>query len=231
MIFFNREGQKITIEEWVDIYESYYFLGGEIFGRRITRNNQGSEYVEGKIEEILERGLVKEGLREDLTLIVAWKIGAIDHNSSVLLGGVIYKNEFNLKLKFSGQYGVIYANDIINYCLDNFDKLIELCNDPQQLYDDLYKNRGQGNGIGATYCISLLYFFTQGKWPIYDKFAHTAINAIINDVHPSEVVNYRAINDFPDYCNNYVEKIKDIFGEQKIPRKIDRALWVYGHFF
>jgi len=226
MIFYDRSDQEIDKKEWIKEFECYYFLGGLTYGHRVNIGNQGSKFIEEKIEQILHRGLQIN----DLPLVIAWKIGAINHPASEYQQNIIYKNQFDQNFQLKTHFGLMNAGNIINYCQNNFEEL--LANDnAENVFNELYNNRGKGNRFGIVYCLALLYFFTQGKWPIYDKYAHIALDAILSNRQPGELIRYNQINDWQDYYEKYVKKIKNIFGAQNIPRNLDRSLWVYGHFF
>lgn len=229
MTFYNRNNQKITQDEWVELYEPYYFLGGPTYGRSIPKRRQGSKFVEEKIEEILKKGLQQD----ELTLIVAWKIGAIDHKVSELKGEIIFLKNFDETFEFPDQYGrIIKAKEIIEYCQKKFSDITKKISNAELLYDDLEEHRGQKSYFGMVKLLALLYFFTQRHWPIYDQFAHRAVEAITADIKHDEPVGcYNQIGGFKEYREKYVEKIKNIFRKQDIGRNVDRALWVYGHFF
>ncbi|MFH1287225.1 MAG: hypothetical protein ABII25_00815 [bacterium] len=227
MAFYKTNNQEITqTEEWINLFQPYYYLDGPINGKRINRRNQGSRFVENEIEKILKRNLQSN----DLPLIIAWKIGAINHQISEYQQTINYKNNFDQNFQLQGRYGLINAGETVHYCQNNFEELI-LNNNTEKIFDLLYRNRGANNKFGLVYCLALLYFFTQGKWPIYDKYAHIALDAILLNRQPGELICYTQINSWRDYCEKYVDKIKNIFGVQNIPRNIDRSLWVYGHFY
>lgn len=226
-MFYNINKQEITKDKWVKEFEHFYFLNGLTYGSRITSKNQGSKFVEDKIEEILKNGLKSI----DIPLVNAWKIGAIDHKASELQRDIIYKNNFDKNFEFPDQYGhKIRAGYIINYCQHNFDYLIKISDEAEHLYNVLFQNRGLKSWFGEVKCFSLLYFFTRGTWPIYDKFAHVALNAISSNKLPGDVVPYKQVTTWSGY-QRYADKIDNLFGSKNIPREIDRSLWVYGHFF
>lgn len=91
------------------------------------------------------------------------------------------------------------------------------------------------------YIITLLYFISHGQYPIYDRFAWKAIQAICDDKKPGDVINAlelpakntRAFDTvFDTYMIPYIEKLKSVFGATyQESRDVDRALWVYGHKF
>lgn len=227
MVFYNRNGQEINQNEWINKFQPIYYLGGPTYDHHITRGNQGSKFVEDEIEKILKNGLNST----NIPLIIAWKIGAIDHHDSEQQKAIIYKNNFYQTSELKTRFGPIKTTDIIRYCRENFDDLINTIKDAERLFDLLYKNRGQNNRFGPVYCISLVYFFTQGAWPIYDRYAHTAIEAIFSGKLIGDTIPYRQINNWDDYQKYYVNKMEDLFDTKNIPREIDRSLWVYGHFF
>ncbi len=235
MIFYDQNKQKITQDKWVELFEPYYFLNGKIHGRRINQRNQGSKFVEDKIEEILKNGLSST----DIPLIIAWKVGAIDHKTSESERKIIFLKNFDKTFEFPDPYrGIIKSKKIIDYCQANFDSLIKLGDKAknskekaEELFNNLKHNVGEKNRFGIVKLLALLYFFTQRYWPIYDQFAHKAVNAIISDMKPHEHTNHIPFNDFSGYHEKYAEKIKEIFGRRDIERNIDRSLWVYGHFF
>lgn len=234
MTFYDQDNQKISQPKWVESFEPYYFLNGPTYGS-INRGRQGSKFVENEIEKILKNGLEAN----DIPFVIAWKIGAIDHKVSEFEQKIIFKKDFNKTFEFPDPYrGIIKAKKIIDYCQANFVNIIKLGDEAknsetkaEELFNNLKHNVGENNRFGFVKLLALLYFFTQRYWPIYDQFAHKAVNAIISDTKPDEHINYTSFNDFGKYNKKYVKKIKEIFGRQDIERGTDRSLWVYGHFF
>jgi hypothetical protein len=237
MTFYNLNNQKITQDEWIKLFEPYYFLGGPTLNQKINRRTQGSKFVEDEIEKILKNGLEAN----DIPFVIAWKIGAIDHKASEFEQKVIFKKDFDKTFEFPDPYkgsGVIKTKKIIDYCKENFDYLKGLGDEAknsfvkaEELFNNLKHNVGENNRFGFVKLLALLYFFTQRHWPIYDQFAHKAVSAIISNTKPHGHTDYMPLNDFDEYHKKYVEKIKEIFGRQDIERSTDRSLWVYGHFF
>lgn len=227
------KSKPLSWDEFVQEYEPMYFITSQ---NKLIRNKT-SLFVEKAIEKILINGLTPE----DLPLILAWKIGNIDHKASV--NEIVYKYNCNTTLEFKGLYGKpIKAKQLIEYINKNFSYLKELAkNNPYELFIKLCKNKVKY--FGATYIITLLYFLSDGVMPIYDKYAHIALLAIKDDIKPNQIVNgYKeiesSVNDeesrkkawrtYEDYCN----LLKEIVGEENYKdRSVDRALWVYGHAF
>ena len=88
--------------------------------------------------------------------------------------------------------------------------------------------------FGTVYIITVMYFLSKGKIPIYDQFAHKAIKAIHFEKKPKEIYVGSApskteIANAINMLDEYMWYLEKVFGTPHIPRDIDRALWVYGH--
>ena len=88
--------------------------------------------------------------------------------------------------------------------------------------------------LGAVYMITLIYFLSKGKYPIYDRFAHKAAEALCYGEIPSDVnvecaPDKTSVNKVIDMYNEYCGLLKKLFGTYSITREQDQALWVYGH--
>lgn len=224
MAFFDLNNNQINIQQFINTYEHYYYLNTPNVGRRITRRNKSNQFIENNIQNILIRGLNQN----DLIFVIAWKIGAIDHVQSN--NAIIYRQNFNNTLNFQTQFNIINVNHLVQYIINNFNQLINMVNNPQLLFQTIFQNRRHNSYFGLVYCLTLVYFFTQGQYPIYDKYAHIALHAYQNNIPPNNRIVYNQINDWLDY-NQYSNSLSNIFGNHNIPRNIDRSLWVYGHFF
>lgn len=84
------------------------------------------------------------------------------------------------------------------------------------------------------YLITIIFFMSKGKYPIYDKFAHKAAQAIRDNKNPSEV----SVKSAPDKTSvsavmrmydEYLCLLKDTIGTTELSREQDQSLWVYGH--
>ena len=250
------EISEISKEEFIKLYSDDYFLKmpGEGIVPYLSRN---SKRVECQIESILYNGIENAF---DLKMMLAWKIGKIKHRcseDSLKTGsGIVFakdwENEGNLAVR---RYGKVLD---INALYKNIEKVISAPKDCagedtasdeffQKLLDELKLNSSAG--IGTVYLITLLYFICHGKMvPIYDRFASMALSAIMGDTKPKPVsrweeteVDYIILPEknsekFSTVMSNemavYKEKIDCIFGDEYYEnRKIDQALWVYGHLF
>jgi hypothetical protein len=97
-------------------------------------------------------------------------------------------------------------------------------------------------GIGPVYAIAILFFFSKGKYPIYDRFARVAVKTIFgNDRHiprkgeSENLPNFDYQVDYPEYINQISIAHKKYYNKESIDylknRMVDQALWVYGHGF
>ncbi len=241
MKFYKPDGTKITEwKEFVEFYNSCYYLNGEkVKGASGKFVIQNSIYAEREIEKLIKKGIKNE---IDIVHILAWKIGKIKHKESDKNNKFEYCKDWANAEKFQIKlYGENFdVRGLINYIIDKKDSLIiESEKNPQSVIEKLKNN--SPDGIGTVYLITLLYFISKGTYPIYDRFAMMAVNAIIGDIKPGQTVKYEQLpgknsKNFPNvikkYEENYVVKLKNIFGDEyKNTRDIDRALWVYGHLF
>ena len=104
-------------------------------------------------------------------------------------------------------------------------------NNGKVLFDELVKT----TGLGPVYSSTLLFFKSKMEYPIYDKFASVALNAIVKNDDISVPQEYHYQNDpkaFWSVYKNYRSNLETVFGEDyKTDRSIDQALWAYGHYF
>ena len=233
--FYDYKGNEITIEEFIKYYSNIYYLDTE----QLNGIRKSSRFIENTIDDLLKKGINSE---KDVINILAWKLGKIRHRESENIKCFVYTSDWeNAKqydIKIYGKKVEIYK--FIKYIVSNINGLeIEANEYPQSVLDKL--NEKSPYGIGTVYMITLLYFISRGKYPIYDRFAMIAIDAITNGNKPDEFVKYKQLPSKKEKgfnklmnngMNNYIYKIEDVFGkEYQNNRDIDRALWVYGHLF
>lgn len=166
---------------------------------------------EKEIEEILKKGTLS---CKDIIKIFEWKTGR--HSKD------------NKTVKYRSI--TIKAADVKK-------AIVKGVNSPEKLLDELLKI----DGISSVYAITVLYFLTRGENPIYDRFAQTAVDAIINKTPFGQKIIYcelsnakKGINLLKRYKERYADsfaQIKGAFGKEVSERDIDRALWAYGHLF
>ncbi len=75
---------------------------------------------------------------------------------------------------------------------------------------------------------------TKGKYPVYDSFAHKALKALYMKKAPFEIFSGIApgkydVDKVINMYNEFLWLLNELFDTYTIDRKLDRALWVYGH--
>lgn len=233
--FYKRVYCEMDMEEFVKQYSEIYYTGGEKLDYNI---NQNSRYVEKQIEYLLEEGIKNE---IDIIHVLAWKIGKINVKESEDKKKFVYtedwKNAESFEVKCYNRK--VDLTEFVNYVKNNIEELEKLAKDEPQKVLNLLKVHSP-IGIGTVYLITMLYFISRGKYPIYDRFAMMAVDAIENGIEPEGYVSYKELPEkdnkkfksvYELYNDNYVNKVKNIFGDEYNKRDVDRALWVYGHYF
>lgn len=240
---FYKENEIITDnKEFIKYYnERYYLYTDKVISASNKSVFKNSEFIENQIENLLNNGIKDEN---DVIHILAWKTGKIKHKDSELNKKFEYysnwlinedKKDYEITI-----YDRIDVKTFAEYIVKNITVLeSESIDNPQNVLNKLKDESPQG--IGTVYLITLLYFISKGKYPIYDRFVTIAVDAILNNKKPNDYVSYSELPNKKDkkfdkviniYNKNYVNKLNEIFGDEyKSNRDIDRALWVYGHLF
>lgn len=209
--FYSPKGEVMeNKEEFIRLYSNIYYY---------TNRLKGAEY-EKSIYEILidkdDKNICKS--KESLKKCLEWKTGG----------------------KFNGDELQVYSNNSkIN--INEVIKAIKNSNISEP--EDFIKNLLTVNGIAHVYAITLLFFASNGEYPIFDRFAYAALKAIenknkIRTLVPNDDTNIltngseNAHNIYKAYKEYYIKRIEGLFGESyKTDRRIDQALWAYGHMF
>ena len=235
-MFFDKFNREITIDEFIKCYEPDYFVGTN---NKMIRNRT-QEYVEKRIERILYSGFKPR----DLAIIIGWKTGALSASRSC--EGLIFHQDFHNTFSYKG-FAKFNASNLVDYICQNFVELQKLAEDDvKELYRRLFDNRllsnGNKSGVGSVYLFTLIYFFTKGKYPIYDRFAHFALLAYENNLIPNsekthlpiyKEISSEKFNESWDYYLEFKNRVDKNFGKYYYNdvRTFDRALWVYGHYY
>ena len=228
--FYDPKGNTITYDKFIDFYSMCYYTNNSF-----------------EAENYIMSCLSKELTIEDVPKILAWKIGAVDEykkgKNDIFLKKDIASLEINDKTTYlKYKRAKISYNESFAECITKWSKQQKWNEDSaKSFFNELFAN--DFSGIGTVYLLTLLFVVSKGAFPIYDRFAAQAIKAIIDNKKPYEKCE---VKEPFEKCNNFSEKIfKDksfyisyinnlekIFGEEyKNNRKIDQALWVYGHMF
>jgi hypothetical protein len=227
--FFDRTGNQVLYHHWFSIYQPSYFLGGPPLGRKVNRGNQSSQWIENQIDALLAQSTPLS--QADLTLALAWKIGAINHPASV--SSVNWRPANFPTALIGGRYKWDFSQSV-PYLATNMTAIINQLA-PNQAY--LFNLKLPGAGFGPTNKLAIQFFITHGSEPIYDIYAHKGALAIDQNLNPQlglPVAGYRQIQSWSDY-QNFKCLLRRIglqaHGSMFISRNDDRALWVYGHQF
>lgn len=203
------------INEFVDYYSEKYWCFV-------------SEKEEAEILKILSEGLNDIDDEEKLFKILKWKTG-------------INKSEKNIE----NEHWILKTRRAIditklkNSIKEYKDEITEITDDDcaKYFYNKLIDK--ENCGVGSVYAITLLFFASKGKYPIYDKFVRKALDAMLNDNKPFvDIIKDRYVSSWKAY-NEYMEDLKRLVENSTIfylgpgegHRKLDRALWVYGQIF
>ena len=234
--FYGKNTEELTSEQFVEKYNSSYYLGQP---KLVAGVSQNSKVTEDEIDHIL-----CDGIRSQLDIyhILAWKVGKIKHAESDASNRFVYASDWTgIETGVVNRFGKeLDLTGLAIYIVEDIRHLEEQAkNDPQGVLEGLRKEAPPG--IGTVYLITLLYFISRGTWPSYDRFAMMALSAIAEGKKPGEPVKYVELPDknsgkfhsVMDICKQtYIKQLEDIFGkEYSKDRNVDRALWVYGHCF
>lgn len=211
--FYYPNGTEAGKDEFIKFYNQVYYY----MNRNLNFENQ--------IDRILESDTLT---RRDVVDIFRWKIGATSFD---------YTSEVAANQWGSIDVGKLMDSFDLDATQEKFEKKELLKGSPEGTLRFLTEQ----DGIGPVYAITMLYFITQGEYPIYDRFAKMALSAILKPAKPGELIQYTELPDksrktFLDIMKKemdvYQEQIKSAFGKRYWEnRNIDRALWAYGHLF
>lgn len=233
MDFFDERGNQIPCQRWLETYEPYYFLYGPKLGRRINGRNQSSRFVENSVCSLLSSAYGSS--KDDLIRAMAWKIGLIDHQRSETRREFVYRQDWPVRLSAKLQFRTLDFSKSIPSLVSSMPAILAHVrdNDPRYVFD----LAPELPGFGYVYTLTVLFFASQGRFPIHDKYAHVGSLAIHAGFRPGSHVDYKGIQKWRDY-EDYMSLLAPIgkacpqeASSMLVSRPVDRALWVYGHFF
>lgn len=231
MKFYYPDGTPIeNKEDFLDFYSScYYFF-----------NNKS---VEDRFERILKNGIRSQ---EEVFQILAWKFAKIDMKKSdkdqLCYNDIWSEEDFRFRLyeyRIEAEETEPLCKKILSYAnkCETDEKAQAFLNDIR----DITRDKEWGKYFYSVYMITLLYFVSQGKYPIVDSFAFVALKAIIEELPFGKRINYYGIagrdkDAFSCIITKgayawYKEELKRVFGEEYKTRRVDQALWSYGKLF
>lgn len=237
MNYYDALGNSITLKEFIDLYSQNYFIGNDkVIGFPYT---QSSEYVEEQVIMPILKGHIKS--YADLAKVMAWKMGKVKHMESQKCHSMKYASDW----KECEEENPLRYNKLIDlesyakYIIDNRDILENMAVNAPQNCLCLLRDKSP-KGIGTVYVITILFFLSHGKMPIYDRFAMGALLALERNVKPGIGAKI-IVHSLPDKWDKnfenvyevqykeYIQKLDSLGIDYVNDRHLDRALWVYGH--
>jgi hypothetical protein len=230
MTFFDAQGNQIQPARWLNTYERSYFLNQP--KQNGQPRNQTSPFVENQVCALLTQTGPLSGA--DLKLAMAWKLGEIDHRGAEIAKQIKYQHNWQTavrdRYKRDFSAGILALAGQMPAILQQVSR-----GNPDYLFH-LHPNLAN---FGPTYILTVLFFVTQGRFPIYDHFAHVAAQAIHSGLAPGSPVKCKAVQEWNDYqqYKNLLLPISQACPQHPgapsmfVSRPVDRALWVYGHLF
>ena len=237
--FYDPEGKPLDQGAFVSFYNSKYYLDAaplkDAAGRQIA---QTSRWVEEQMDALLKKETLTP---RELINILAWKLGKIYHPRSQQERAFCYHKDW--KAAASRPEGIMrygkpfLVSSFAGEIAENLPALREKPLDEALLW---LKEKACP-GVGTVYILTLWYFISCGEWPIYDRFAKMALDAIRSGAKPGDIVPYKELPSRNEKSfakvgaalEQFKGEIDGVFGYGTYvrDRDVDRALWVYGHLF
>lgn len=200
------------------------------------------------VTQKLEKGVIDK-------YVVAWKAGRLSANTDEKISSDEELNLYVKKFEKNGNYLNGYGKPINKGLLDAYiddlnataqEQMAIIDRDGEdaftcfsKLYDIFLKKMPKVKekrlpNFGTVYLINLIYFRSEGKLPIYDQFAHKAVKALFAKTTPDNIYigpapgkeEQKKVNAL---YREYLWLLDKVFGKIEIERKLDQALWFYGH--
>ena len=162
--FFTQTAKEIKQDEFIAVYNDAYYMDNHS-NINVNGIEKSSPYIENKMECLLKEGIQEE---QDVIHILAWKTGKIKHGVSEKNQRFEYASDWvNAEEGKVKRYGKeIDMKPFAQYISKNIKDLSSTADkDPQKVMNQLKEQ--SPNGIGTVYLITLLYFISKGKYPIY----------------------------------------------------------------
>lgn len=215
--FYYPDGKKCeSIEKFLEFYSKAYYI-------------QNNVYVEDCVLKIADKELQKLS-KKDIFLILAWKLGKINYLTTTEKKVNYYKGWDENKL-------CAQIRKDQNIDISEVYRKISEITDKKSLEEYLRKLK-EIDGLGNTTVIALAFFASNRQVMLYDRFAARAVAAIDGGVKPFNNIpvkipdiSYISIERCKEIHEAYTNKVNTIFCEFNNDRRIDQALWVYGHMF
>ncbi len=221
------------LSEFLSIYSKAYCLD----------NDKISGICYRQSDDIIERDILGSTNNEYRFFArkIAWKLGRIKWLECTNINNIkYYKDWARCENENPSLYGLEF--NLKRYYDDlNFEKIRYFCdiNDLNSALEHITNCKIVG--IGQVYSLAVLFFASDGKYPLYDRYVREALDYIFGDKAgwpvKGESKEYLGANAFECYDKyvNRIERLMDALGKNKRNyiefRDLDRALWIYGHGF
>ena len=222
---------KTEKKSFIDTYEQFYFVEKEYTANEkellgTILKNKSSYAVEEYADKVLDRSIPLD------KRVFLWKAGRLTKEYSELKDADLISQ---IKVRNGRGHEIDNADEFI-YEIKNM-TLVKGEDGFKENYKKFLEISKQVNlkNVGAVYLITILFFLSNKEYPIYDYFAHKAVKALYLDKKPNEIF----VGEAPDkkeldkviaMYGEYVYLLDQVFGYHNIERKLDRSLWVYGHY-
>lgn len=217
-------------DEFIDKYEPFYFIRDEypedektLLGTVLQHKSE--EKVETFADNVLNHQIFDKRL-------FLWKAGRLTVDQAEIQDS---DRIHNIKVVNGRGHEIENAEEFINAVSEeiNLSKDIEGFESDYKCILKISKRTNLKN-VGAVYLITVLFFLSNKGYPIYDYFAHRAVKALYLGRKPIDVFVGQApdkteVDKVIAMYKEYVYLLDQVFGYHNIERKLDRALWVYGH--
>lgn len=233
MFFYCLKEELFDKGSFVEKYADMYFEGDEGSFCPFPFLNQTTQEEENKTLKLFKKDY--KWNCEDVFNILVWKTGSKKYEFS--------DDKIALTPPGRSEIDITKLARMIVEQQDELRKTAENCDFAKAFASILdVVTKSETKNIGTVYCITLLFFLSMGKVAIYDKQAHKSLIAIKNSVLPGKSVGYSTPPDKKEkkkvnkMYNEFYEMLIELFpdypdGNTECKRRIDRALWVYGHYF
>lgn len=210
----NVKKEGIPPEEFLNLYNGIYH-----YKNRADWQVEPEREIENLLLKYAAAGFGSLSLnKSDACNILCWKMGRKPEN----------------------EYVIRLAEKVVEIC----EKLNIKGKPDEKTARNLVEKLAGISGIGIVYAITFLFVMSGGDYPIYDQYANRAVWDILSKDNPlgnkviSDLPLTSAWNKYKEFCTGFEELFNRIFGD--IPsddinsiidkkRRLDRALWAYGH--
>lgn len=177
----------------------------EEYGKKYYKKNKDT-VAENKVDILLRaKTLCEEDNNENIFFILAWKIGGLDlrktnDEEENPQKTIFYNNNKKWIWHKKNPQGTNFGSSIepldelisqvskmsVEQQVNKWDK-VSFASNPK-VASRILKKLAELNTkqMGSVYLLTLLYFLTKGRWPIYDRFAYKAMVAIRDGKKPNE---------------------------------------------